>query len=252
MTYGNIDFGTVKGFTATYDLRRTGNASLRTSYTLQFANGTGSNAGSGASLINSGQPNLRTLIPLDFDQRHNVSVVLDYRFDGAANGRPYKGPKIRGKDILQNTGVNFVISSGSGSPYTRKANITPLTGGGRNVLVGSINGSTKPWRTTINMRLDRDIVIQWGKKDDNAKKKESMMNIYLDVQNILNTKNILNVYRATGNADDDGYLEAYTSQETISTLNDPVAYRNYYTMYMNGPGNYTLPRRIRLGASLSF
>ena len=43
-SYTNIDFGTVKGLTVSYDLRGTGNARVRFSYTLQFADGTGSNA----------------------------------------------------------------------------------------------------------------------------------------------------------------------------------------------------------------
>ena len=44
LTYGNIDFSTVKGFSALYDLRRSGNVSMSANYTLQFANGTGSSA----------------------------------------------------------------------------------------------------------------------------------------------------------------------------------------------------------------
>ena len=35
-TWGNIDFGTVKGITVAYDLRRSGNITMRTSYTLQI------------------------------------------------------------------------------------------------------------------------------------------------------------------------------------------------------------------------
>ncbi|HBS87007.1 MAG: hypothetical protein A2W91_02205 [Bacteroidetes bacterium GWF2_38_335] len=252
MTYGNIDFGTVKGFTATYDLRRTGNVSVRTAYTLQFASGTGSNANSGVNLIASGQPNLRTLIPLDFDQRHNLSLVLDYRFGGNATGSPYSGPKLGGKNFLQNTGVNFVINSGSGTPFSKQTNISPTAvGGGSSFLKGSINGSSLPWRTSINMRLDRDIVINFGKGDD-SKKKTSMMNVYLDVQNLLNAKNIVGVYRATGNPDDDGYLESAQAQETIQTYNDPTSFVYYYQMAVNSPYNYMMPRRIRLGVQLSF
>ena len=41
-TYGNLDFGTVKGLTFAYDLRRTSNVRMNVSYTLQFADGTGS------------------------------------------------------------------------------------------------------------------------------------------------------------------------------------------------------------------
>ena len=42
MMYQNIDFGTVKGFSTSYDLRRTGRVQMTTNYTLQFADGTGS------------------------------------------------------------------------------------------------------------------------------------------------------------------------------------------------------------------
>lgn len=45
-TYDNLDFGTVKGFSFQYDLRRTGNTTLLANYTLQFADGTGSDANS--------------------------------------------------------------------------------------------------------------------------------------------------------------------------------------------------------------
>ena len=119
-TYGNIDFGTVKGFGISYDMRRTGNVTLRASYTLQFANGTGSSYESGAAIVQSDKPNLRTTLPLDFDQRHNLAVTIDYRYGGKISGVPYNGPKIAGKSILANTGVNFVINSGSGSPYTKR------------------------------------------------------------------------------------------------------------------------------------
>ncbi|MFT4972801.1 MAG: outer membrane receptor protein involved in Fe transport, partial [Saprospiraceae bacterium] len=43
-TFDNLDFGTVKGFSASYDLRRTGNIQLNIAYTLQFADGTGSDS----------------------------------------------------------------------------------------------------------------------------------------------------------------------------------------------------------------
>ena len=75
MMYQNIDFGTVKGFSTSYDLRRTGRVQMTTNYTLQFADGTGSSASSGYSLVNTGQPNLRTTIPLSYDQRHTSFCV---------------------------------------------------------------------------------------------------------------------------------------------------------------------------------
>nr|HQU55688.1 TonB-dependent receptor [Saprospiraceae bacterium] len=66
--YGNLDFGTVKGFSFQYDLRRTANLEMTANYTLQFADGTGSNANSQRGLTTRG--NIRTLLPLSFDERH--------------------------------------------------------------------------------------------------------------------------------------------------------------------------------------
>ncbi len=241
MTYTNIDFGTVKGFTLSYDMRRTGNISLRASYTLQFANGTGSNLETNRALIQTGQPNLRTSIPLDYDQRHSIVSSIDYRF---ANGRLYNGPKIGGKDILQNTGANFVVNFGTGSPYSRR----DIDNG---TLQGSLNGSRKPSRTTINIRFDRDFEFSLGKKEGESKKKAAM-NVYLEISNALNTLNILSVYSTTGNADDDGFLTSAKSQTLINSMNSPSSYVMYYLMYEDSPYNYTLPRTIHLGVQLSF
>ena len=90
MMYQNIDFGTVKGFSVNYDLRRTGRVQMTSNYTLQFADGTGSSASSGYSLVNTGQPNLRTTIPLSYDQRHAISASVDYRYkNGCKTYNPY-------------------------------------------------------------------------------------------------------------------------------------------------------------------
>jgi len=246
-TYGNIDFGTVKGFGVSYDMRRTGNVTLRASYTLQFANGTGSSYSSGAAIVMSDKPNLRTTLPLDFDQRHNLAITVDYRYGGKVSGLPYNGPKIAGKSILANTGVNFIINSGSGSPYTKRNR--PNNG----TVVGTLNGSRKPWRTTINMRLDRDFRIKLSnKKEDGTKEKYSDLNVYLEISNLLNTKNVLGVYSYTGNPDDDGFLNYADYQTSINTQNDVEAFRNYYSMYINSPYNYSTPRTIRLGVQFGF
>lgn len=239
LTYGNIDFGTVKGFTAQYDLRRTRNVQLKASYTLQFANATGSDVNTAYDLLNSGQPNLRTALPTDFDQRHALSLIVDYRF---ADGKNYNGPKWFGTDIFANAGCNFVVQSGSGTPYTKRDINTDY-------VIGSINGSVMPWRTTINMKIDKSFMLNIG-KDENARSTE--LNVYLDVSNLLDADNVLGVYTYTGNPDDDGYLSAQRYQTTIKQALDPQAYRNYYSMIINNPGRYSMPRRIRLGVLFSF
>ncbi|MCK7461738.1 MAG: hypothetical protein MZU84_06595 [Sphingobacterium sp.] len=74
----------------TYDLRRTGNARVRFNYTLQFADGTGSDRQrSSQAIIRSDQPNLRTLNPLNFDRRHQFNISFDYRL---ASGKRIQRP----------------------------------------------------------------------------------------------------------------------------------------------------------------
>ncbi len=254
-TYANKDFGTVKGLSAEFDLRRSGGVSLTANYTLQFAEGSGSNANSGANLSGSDQPNLRITLPLDYDQRHTITINLDYRF---GEGKDYKGPQFNRKkkdavqtvQLLQNVGANLIFRIGSGTPYTRDVSATPV--GGRSQINGSINGSYKPWQFRTDLRIDKNIELTWGKKDS-ENKKTANLNIYLQVLNLLNTRNILGVYNYTGNPDDDGYLSS--SQGTLYVNNNPstaASFTDQYKIYINNPGNYGRPRTIRIGVLLDF
>jgi TonB dependent receptor. len=79
-SYQNIDFGTVQGFTFSYRMNRTKNLTMSANYTLQYAKGTGSGTTSQLSILAAGQPNLRTLTNLSFDQRHRIGVQLGLSF----------------------------------------------------------------------------------------------------------------------------------------------------------------------------
>ena len=78
------------------------------------------------------------------------------------------------------------------------------------------------------------------------------LNVYLQVQNLLNTQNVRSVYRATGNPDDDGYLNDASAQTNIEAQNDPQSFRDLYMMKINSPFNYSLPRMARLGIEINF
>ena len=259
ISYNNIDFGTTKGMTIMYDLRRTNNLWMTVSYTLQFASATGSSASSGINLVRSGQPNLRTLSPTNQDRNHQISIVMDYRFGG--HGRKYNGPtwsrkekgtnKVKVVKLLANTGFNATFSGGSGRPYSRQSNVTSaLLGGGAPVLDGSINGSRLPWQFRMDMKIDKDIYIK--RKDGAKNKNPHYLNVYFQILNVLNTQNVMSVYRYTGNPDDDGYLTAAEHQAAINSYNDTQSFRDLYSTRINNPYNYSLPRRIRFGVIFSF
>jgi outer membrane receptor for ferrienterochelin and colicin len=254
--YGNLDFGTVKGLTLSYDLRRTGNIRLNTSYTLQFADGTGSTTTTALALINAGLPNLRSIQPFNYDQRHRIVANVDYRY-GA--GSDYNGPVLTvGKNadgtkrqiqLLANTGINFISNLGSGTPYTASTIATPITGEISPSTEGSINGSRLPWQFNLDLNLDKNWAISKGEGDDAS---SYNINVYFWIGNLLNTRNINSVYRFTGVSDDDGYLAAAQYQPLINSQNNPESFRNYYGMYVDNPFNIGVPRTIRLGVKFDF
>lgn len=261
-SFSNVDFGTVKGMSVSYDLRRTATGvSLTANYTLQFADGTGSSTTDGQNLVSSGVPNLRTNHPLDYDQRHTITLNMDYRF---GVGTDYHGPRLKLKkgdteksiNVLEDVGANIVFRAGSGTPYSKQANVTHEgqfgIGGGNNALDGQVNGSNLPWSYKVDLRVDKNVELSWGGKKDGAEKKKANLNIYLQVLNLFNTKNVLAVYKATGNPDDDGYLSSAGAQTTISVQNDPQSFQDLYAVKINNPSNYSRPRVIRLGLLLDF
>jgi outer membrane receptor protein involved in Fe transport len=247
-SYTNIDFGTVKGLTLTYDLRRTGNARVRFNYTLQFADGTGSDPDAMANVVRSDQPNLRTLNPLNFDRRHQFNISIDYRW---GSGKEYNGPVINRKksgkapvQFLSNFGGNLTVTGGSGTPYTKSSRI--LANGQMGPIKGSINGARLPWQFLLNLRLDKEFDFALSKK------KVGNIDVYLEINNLLNTQNVTYVYPATGDAVDDGYLTAPEWQNAINQQVNPQSYRDMYTINMTSPYHYSSPRTIRLGVMFNF
>ncbi|MBK7739248.1 MAG: TonB-dependent receptor [Saprospiraceae bacterium] len=249
LTYRNIDFSTVKGIQIQYDLRRTSNLTLQANYTLQFADGTGSDPGTQAAIAKNGQ--VRVLSPLDFDERHALKFTADYRFD---EGKSYNGPEWFGVDVFSNAGVNIITSAVSGRPYTKAATPTQFGGSG---TIGTYNGQRYPWNFNIDLRVDK--TFRLGSVD--AKRSPSI-NIYARVTNLLNTRNIYGLYKASGSPFDDGFLPTFLGQNLYSAIDlNQVAtglgrtsaeYINAYNWLMYNPGFFNGPRRIYIGASFNF
>lgn len=149
--FDNLDFGTVKGFSFSLDRRRTNNIEINATYTLQFADGSGSDANSSNGINNRGP--VRNLIPLSFDERHRFTTVIDYRY---GSGKAYNGPKIGGVNILEDFGVNFTGFLVSGQPYTRNLNARAFGGSG---FAGSINGARLPWNFTADLNVQKEFLL---------------------------------------------------------------------------------------------
>lgn len=247
-TYLNADFTTSKGVEFGFDLRRTRNLSANANYTLSYAQGTGSDAGATSVIVWRGSVFPNTIAPADFDQRHTLNASVDYRFGEG------EGPAMGGSSLLENTGLNILFRYGSGMAYTA------LSGSSFNVsdsftddAIGSVNSARLPSTSRIDIRLDRRFQVG-----------NSSLTAYLIVLNLLDTQNVLAVFRATGLPNTDGYLATDGGRGYLSTQPDPASAAFLYNQYIGGPVNvgsrhtsasslmYSRPRQFRLGFALNF
>jgi outer membrane cobalamin receptor len=244
--FDNLDFGTVKGFSFTLDRRRTNNLEINATYTLQFADGSGSDANSSNGVNNRGP--IRNLIPLSFDERHRITTVIDYRY---GSGKEYNGPKIGNINIFEEFGINLTTFLVSGAPYTR--NTTPQAFGGTG-FAGSINGARLPWNFTADLNIQKRFPVSISGDKENGKK--LWFNAYFRVQNVFNTLNVIDLYKYSNDANNDGFLQSSFGQDRINgvvnTGRDLQAFLDAYSWRMNAPGNFTLPRRMYVGVIVDF
>lgn len=255
-TNDNLDFGTVKGLTISYDMRRTGNVQLRASYTLQYANTTGATAGAARNLANNleGFGVLRVPVASGIDQRHRIVGVVDYRWAGRNLGPSIT---IGGKDVypLKNAGGNLTMTLGSGTPYSQSAFAVPSVVSGTPItqnLSGTLNGKRLPANFRTDLRLDKVLSFGGKERDDKTVSRRYGLNVYLLILNIFNSKNILSVYRYTGLADDDGYIASDVGQQDIQTQISPESFVDLYNVRVNSPFNFTRPRTLQLGLLFNF
>ncbi|MFA8451349.1 MAG: carboxypeptidase-like regulatory domain-containing protein [Bacteroidales bacterium] len=253
-SYLNLNNGTAKGIIFSYFQRRVNNLQIRANYSLMFSTITNSNVGELSSRIAAGLPFLRATYPRGGrDKRHSISLTLDYRY---GSGKDYNGPVIKREKsqkaplkILENTGLSVTFTGGSGLPYSRTRNVVPASTDfpTAKLLRGTYNGSRYPWQFWMNAKLDKDFYF---KKE--GKRSMSFLNVYLQVENVLNSENIRSVYSYTGNPNDDGFLSAPEWQKAISIKTDEQSFRELYSIFVDNPFNYARPRIIKLGFTYNF
>ena len=253
-TYGNRDFSTTKGFSLNYELRRINNITMSVNYTLSFNEGTGSDAASAnggsrgtanttdgllANYIGAGLPNQRNLFPVNYDSRHNINAQIDYRY---LTG---EGPEINGVHFLENAGANLIFRARSGEPYTRYAQPNS------SLIAGTVNGSRLPWHYMFDLNLDKSFNFGINKKVEGQPRKYLALNVFVYVQNLLNTRDVLGVYGYTGRAGDNGYLTSAQGINQTAQQVDPQAYKDMYGLRTQDINQLNNPRRIVVGIKLN-
>jgi hypothetical protein len=165
-------------------------------------------------------------------------------------GSQYNGPVLFGKDVFSNTGLSLQAIASSGHPYTHEQK--PQIYGSQGVG-GAINGARLPWLFTVDMKIDKSFrLLPEGKPN------QLYANVYIRVENLFDTRNVIGVYKASGSAYDDGFLATADGQATLQNLinsgreEDLDNYNLAYQWGLLNPDFFTIPRRIYLGASLQF
>ena len=231
----NADFQTSKGIELKLTLRRTNRLQSQVNYTFSDVRATGSNTASAAGIWSAGStPDLPKYVnPVDFNYAHRGSILLDYRF-----------AKNDGGPVLQQLGLNMLLSFNSGHNFTllQADQPGPAPGDPRfRTPLEPVGSSTTPWFFQLDARLDKTFSL--GNFD---------LNVYLYVINLLDTDNPTGAFFRTGDPSDDGYLSTSTGQS--QTQQWGPQYVSLYRALNNGKnsGNYGPPRQIRFGFKLDY
>lgn len=241
---GNVDFATTKGIEVSVSMRRFQRLAINGNMSFQDAKGTGSypdaNRGIVGAPVVAGQPySPKNISPLEFDRAFTSNLSIDYRFG-----------ENDGPSILHSFGINFLLTYQSGRPFTRaignpaSVGISQQGSGDARFRnpVEPLGSSTMPSYFNIDMKVDKSFNLF----------DKLRATIYVTVLNLLNTKNVSNVYLLTGSANDNGYLSNPITyqQQLASQGQDYINMYNLLTLQRNGL--FSDLRQVRLGIRLDY
>jgi hypothetical protein len=224
--FDNGDYGSVKGYDVAIEkLRLEGNFSASVSYSYMIANGNGSTAMEPyyTYITDPDEKPPVTEYPLDFDQRHTLTAVAEYRvpreWSSSLFGIPIPGA----------WGITFVGYYGSGMPYTK----TDASGN----RLGERNEGRLPANQSVDMRFNKNFFIG---------PKAKVLTFFVEVDNLFDRRNVLNVYSRTGLPDDDNNVVGAVSASMQAELT------RLDRLYDHDPQNYSAPRTVRTGLEFNF
>jgi hypothetical protein len=246
----NGDFATTKGIELTVNMRRTKRVQMNASLSFNDAQGTGSFPNSNRGVVAAPIDGVtifkpQYVTPLEFNNAVRGNLNVDYHF-GVNDGPP----------ALQQFGASMLFKFNSGHPFTTGKGGDNLEGDARDRQpLEPLNNSTTPWQFQIDLRIDKSFTIL----------DKLNANVYLNIINLFDTKNVENVFLRTGTVDDDGYLsDPALGGGLVETYGQDYAamYKainiDYYEQYQNAPGLNTVPffygppRQVRFGIRLDY
>jgi hypothetical protein len=152
---------------------------------------------------------------------------------------------------LQNAGIHLIAKARSGEPYTA------YTDALQSAVIGGVNGSRLPWHYGLDLRVDKDFAINNLKRQKNSTagikpKRPLFIRGVLQVNNLLNTRDVLSVYGYTGKPNDNGYLSSPYGQQYVPQQISPSSYATLYQIAYDNPANLNYARTISLALEFNF
>jgi outer membrane receptor protein involved in Fe transport len=230
--YYNGDYGSVKGLDLVLTKRTGSRLSGTANYSYMIAEGNSSDANefyyNYFTIGDNAPPMPVQKYPLSFDQRHSLSVNVDYRV--GRNDRP----RLFGYQLPGSWGINTLFTYGSGMPFTRTDE--------RGMRFGGLNESRMPATYRVDVRVDKDLYL--------AKNDLSKLRLFVEINNLFDRRNVTNVYTRTGLPNDDGYIfgSSADSQDpaTVENLN------RLHRLLAKNPQNYDKPISVQWGLEWMF
>ncbi len=227
----NLDEAVIKGMNLSLEMRRTGKFQGRLNYTLQSAKGTGSGETSGFRASWLGFADTKFNAPLNNDQTHSLNVSADVR------NMKGEGPMVGGVHALENAGLNVITTLGSGLPYTPTTVVNyQVVGNPSGKVTARRNSQVQPWTFRIDLKADKTFEIS----------DKMNVNVYVQVLNLLDRKNVQQIFAATGQPDDNGYVTSAAGANLTQREKDQYAVR-----FKDGL-SYEAARQARLGILFNF
>ena len=236
-SYRNKDFATLKGLDLGLTLRRVRHLQAAMAYSLSYANGTGSVSNTQRNIAWTADQVPHQTSPLDFDQRHKLSINLDLSYG------PGEGKKWGNITPFSNVSFNVLYNIASGTPYTATIVYDEVN---QLILfsnpVGPLNDRTAPVQQSLDFKLAKGFNLM-----------RANMSAYIWLLNAFNTENALIVYSGTGSPYTTGYLNTEPGRAAAERLEsygiDPAA---AYGLALQNQNLFSIPRTIRFGLRLGF
>lgn len=162
--------------------------------------------------------------PLTYDQRHNLTAVVDLRVPHGEKSR------IMGLTLPDAWGINLLGHYGSGLAYTRTDK------NGRRL--GQLNGERMPYTFRFDARFNRDFYLSRGAG--------AVLSFFVEVENLFDRRNVVDVYTSTGAPDDNGLMALNVNSPTYAQE------KLWYELMARDPQNFDVPRTVRVGLEFNF